>query len=230
MGDTARDDSSLSETWQRRFATFDEIGLTEATYIGSKTADERKKLRSVQWNWWGLFGPLYYFAKGMWAKGLLLLTLGAAINLTLTVFVGDIGNVGTFAIMGYCLTSANLDYYRKVRFEESVWPFMPSFLGHPAGVGGSMVVVLGAGYLLLVGDAMNCDSDFAQDLAIQAIENRTGAPVTGGLHLVQVLRENPQGQATVCSATVSGVPGAIGPTAITYTATARNGELYVEVH
>ena len=73
-----------------------------------------------------LFGPLYFFVKGMWRKGLTLLVVGfAAINALLALGVSPalVQALG-FAVSAAAMLTANYAYYLQVRHGSTSWnPF-----------------------------------------------------------------------------------------------------------
>jgi len=121
----------LSTTWQERFEVLQrhEKGGVKLTF---------KDNQVININMLALiFGPLYYFAKGMWVKGAYLLG-------TLFIFYGLIslaaesgGKVTTGLLVGpyfVIMTLANRDYYRHVKYGEKIWRWMPNWCKSPFAV------------------------------------------------------------------------------------------------
>lgn len=73
-----------------------------------------------------MFGPLYFFALGMWRKGVTLLAAGVVLGVVCTL--GDVPeSVGTplsMAIAAIAMTTANYAYFLHVRIGSRSWnPF-----------------------------------------------------------------------------------------------------------
>lgn len=114
----ARDRSSLSDKWRHRFAIFDKAG-------GAKWSDLRKLPRSearqaARFNVLAfLFGPFYYFAKGMWLRGFTLLFVTTAAFFLVGIFL-DLMSASSrvfyavaFGFAAVYGATANFDYYRS---------------------------------------------------------------------------------------------------------------------
>lgn len=98
---------NVSHGWKERFELMERIGWGDGMWKNyrkhmSLSPSERFKIGFNLWAF--LFGPFYYFAKGMWGKGALI--LGAAFVLAL------LGGVPAFLIPAYCCGVANYHYYR----------------------------------------------------------------------------------------------------------------------
>jgi hypothetical protein len=111
---------NVSDSWKSLFLLVDKAGGPEVKNINNLNSDEQKKVRSkLSFNIPAfIFGPFYYFTKGMWKKGLTLTLIGTGINLVVLMIVPVAstmaGNV-VFSIF------ANKDYYRKMVRKESFW-------------------------------------------------------------------------------------------------------------
>jgi hypothetical protein len=112
----------LSETWKQRFQIIEEAGGPKIGNIKSIPFERRYK---INFNILGfLFGPFYYFAKGMPKKALTLvaLSLGLIIVVSLLCDMLDtsdaITNFISAAIFG---TRANIDYYKKIVLNDNGW-------------------------------------------------------------------------------------------------------------
>jgi len=85
-----------------------------------------------------LFGPLWYYSKGMWLKGSAIISGWIVCGLLLSFlaqFVGPLVVVaGVLAYMVLISMCANLDYYYFIKRNERVWPGVP-FLGNTAAAG-----------------------------------------------------------------------------------------------
>ena len=73
-----------------------------------------------------LFGPLYYVAKGMWRKAIVLFAACAVAFIVLSLLM-DIAGLGGFrSALGYGVaavfsTRANIDYYKKMVLKQNGW-------------------------------------------------------------------------------------------------------------
>ncbi len=119
----------LAPVWQERFAFFDRYGLPNASPQGRAAYRAMEILPRLRLNsnvLALLFGPLYFFVKGMWRKGLTLLGVGfVAINalLALGVSPGLVQALG-FAVSAAAMLTANYAYYLQVRHGSTSWnPF-----------------------------------------------------------------------------------------------------------
>lgn len=119
----------LPEIWQRRFAFYDQYAAAptkaEANAVfRSPPFWERTRLTSNVLAL--LFGPIYFFVKGMWRKGLALLGIALALGVVLQV-IGASDSVARGASFGFaalCMVTANQAYYLHwVRHNESWNPF-----------------------------------------------------------------------------------------------------------
>ena len=177
-------DRDLSEKWQSRFASMDAAGLRHPWFrvwalsrsygeVKAKwqamSTEEKEAANSYNLPaFWRevvgfnvpafVFGPYYYFAKKMFYKGAVLLSLGLLVEVVLADTFGPFPDTGDpadidtaylevfsyfFLVMGSSLgLVANYDYYRHVRLEEKIWPFLPSFFGTARGAWGSMAIAL----------------------------------------------------------------------------------------
>ncbi len=122
-------DRQLAPIWQTRFAFFDRYGLPNATPQGRaafRAMDFLPRLRLNSNLLAFLFGPLYFFAKGIWRKGLTLLVVGfAAISLLtrLGVAPGLVQALG-FGVAAAAMLTANYAYYLQLRRGSTSWnPF-----------------------------------------------------------------------------------------------------------
>ncbi|HIF9518538.1 TPA: hypothetical protein ACX6SR_002980 [Photobacterium damselae] len=126
----------LNKTWKRRFNLFeylqaDILNLDEILKSNKYKTLHRKDKVILKFNFFAFIGGfLYYYAKGMYYKGTIMLSasiLWAAL-LTLIEFVGNITLPNTlyWMIPGYiCSTFSNFDYYRKMLYGEVMWKSWP---------------------------------------------------------------------------------------------------------
>ncbi len=120
----------LTGSWQRRFEILDRIDGAYFTRWRELSPEERVRAGGFRWPGF-LFSFLYYFAKGMWQKGLLLMTAYAVLGMALGS-AGVPGAVAWFSVAGGCAASATSDYYKRVERDERIWPWLatrlPAFL------------------------------------------------------------------------------------------------------
>lgn len=149
----------LSKAWQHKFDLLEKVGANHQSIYRAMGTPEYKAMgfrdkQRISFNVWAfLFGPLYYFVKKMWAKGLLIL---AFIWLLATVFTLVEVALGTrFPDVVYWIPGAvifaqlaNHDYYRKVMKDEKIWPNVPAFFHKPLGLAiapiGALILLFGA--------------------------------------------------------------------------------------
>ena len=119
--------AQISEPWRTRFDLIDKCGGFNGNAFLPDVAD-RKKIRELGFlapirlaiNIWAfLFGPFYYFAKGMWRRGLSL----CAIGLLLSKLIDNLGfhAASMTSASALFMLRANMDYYRKVVLNDNGW-------------------------------------------------------------------------------------------------------------
>ncbi|WP_166905159.1 DUF2628 domain-containing protein [Mycobacterium sp. DL440] len=120
---------NLSDSWRWKFDFFNTYGLPSASpeaKAAYRNLSLMAKLRLTSNILAFLFGPLYYFVKGMWRKGLTLLALVIAVAVVLVVLdVSDtIGRAVSFGVFALAMSTANYAYYlHVVRGSQSWNPF-----------------------------------------------------------------------------------------------------------
>lgn len=123
---TSSPESRLAPVWQQRFAFFDQFGLpnnapeARAAFQKLRLVDKMRLNSNVLAF---IFGPFYFFAKGMWRKGLTLLLVGLALGLVIAVAGWSYG-VLRFVSIGMSVVSmmtANYAYYLHVRRGSTSW-------------------------------------------------------------------------------------------------------------
>ena len=102
--------------WQKRFAFFDAYGLPGGTpeakaAFRALTFGQRVRLTSNIWAF--VFGPFYFYAKGMWRKATTLLVALVGIGALLAALpVGDsVARAIGFGLAAGVMTTANFAYY-----------------------------------------------------------------------------------------------------------------------
>ncbi|MCX8563859.1 DUF2628 domain-containing protein [Mycolicibacterium mucogenicum] len=123
---------TVSPSWQKRFDFFNAYGLPNSTpeskaAYKALTFLERVKLTSNILAF--LFGPIYFFVKGMWRKGLTLLGIFVAVELVLVVLnVSDsLARAIGFGLAAIAMSTANYAYYLHVVRGSRSWNL---FEGH----------------------------------------------------------------------------------------------------
>ena len=118
--------STLSPSWQKRFDFFNTYGLPNSTpeskaAYQALTFLERVKLTSNILAF--LFGPIYFFVKGMWRKGLTLLGIALAVSAALFVFdVSDaVARAVGIGVSCLAMSTANYAYYLHVARGSESW-------------------------------------------------------------------------------------------------------------
>ena len=122
----------MSPSWQQRFDFFNAYGLpnstpeSKAAYQAMSFLDRLKLTSNILAF---LFGPIYFFVKGMWRKGLTLLGIFFAVEVVLVVLdVPDslVRGIG-FGLAAIAMTTANYAYYLHVVRGSQSWNL---FEGH----------------------------------------------------------------------------------------------------
>jgi hypothetical protein len=112
----------ISESWLEKFALIEKAGGVKMPGIKSLPVSERIK---VSFNVWGfLFGPIYYFAKGMWKKSLPLLGIAIVLVVILEAIFRKFGfpeSLTNFVASAIFAARANIDYYKKIKLDDDGW-------------------------------------------------------------------------------------------------------------
>lgn len=116
---------AVSDTWKRRFKAMQKAGGPMMPKRNELSKEERKGLGPFNLLAF-LFGPFYYFAKGMWKKGFLLGVLVVGVLLILDLIMAavgfaDFGNYSKFAGPAVFAAKANIDYYRTMVLRDRSW-------------------------------------------------------------------------------------------------------------
>lgn len=143
------DRSVLSKKWQTRFVLIDKAGGPGWPNFRTLTLLERIKMSGNFLAF--LFGPFYYFAKGMWLRGFTLLFFGIAIYSWILVLIKLF--LPQYLSLTYGLSVAplfcayaNVDYYRE--FHE---PDVKRWTGFWVGL---IVVVIAIGAFIVMDDEL----------------------------------------------------------------------------
>ncbi|OMC29311.1 hypothetical protein A5740_17970 [Mycobacterium sp. GA-1841] len=120
---------NLSDSWRWKFDFFSTYGLPSASpeaKAAYRNLSFMAKLRLTSNILAFLFGPLYFFVKGMWRKGLTLLGVTVAVAVVFTAIgVGDsLARAIGLGIATMAMSTANYAYYlHVVRGSQSWNPF-----------------------------------------------------------------------------------------------------------
>ena len=135
---------NLSAKWEKRFELLDRI---EADKYGLRSSEYNANLKGLTPKeqvlltgsfFAALFGPLFYFAKGMFHKGMLLLSAFLILSVLMET-VTDIPFIFIYCwivVMAFSMVLSNHDYYRLIRCNENVWSWVPAPLKTIKGVAG----------------------------------------------------------------------------------------------
>ncbi len=126
---SAPDFAAVPNAWQERFAFYQQYGQpgsTPAAKDAYRSLPFFAKMKLAFNVWAFLFGPFYFFVKGMWRKGLTI--LGAALVLASVLAIVGVPETLTravgFGFAGAVATLANWAYYLHVSEKSQGWnPF-----------------------------------------------------------------------------------------------------------
>lgn len=114
--------AALPEAWKKKFELIEKAGGPKQPNARALTAAERY---NINFNFWGLlFGPFYYFAKGMWKKALVLWILTIVVIVIISMLLAAMGipdQALGFAGGVIFAVRANIDYYKKVVLGDNGW-------------------------------------------------------------------------------------------------------------
>lgn len=124
----AIEEAPVSDAWKDTFRAIEEASLVRGGLMPVFENVDPGKHRHLMFNGWAFFfGPLYYFALGMWRKALTWVFLTIALSLLAAVMVVALGlpaaisrAVGIGMQVLYA-SNANADYYRKQIRGETFW-------------------------------------------------------------------------------------------------------------
>lgn len=114
----------VSDAWKARFHLLEKAGGVKLQKLKDLSTGERMK---IMFNILAfLFGPLYYVAKGMWKKGLVLLGICVLILLVLDIVfqllgLVELGNAVGYGVGAVFAVRANIDYYKKTVLGDNGW-------------------------------------------------------------------------------------------------------------
>ena len=114
----------VSDSWKTRFYLIRRAGGPAMKQIKSLSFGERMQ---VTFNIVAfLFGPLYYLAKGMWRRAILLFCVCVAAVVALDVLLSMLhlahpGPASGMAFGALWAVRANIDYYKKMVLKDKGW-------------------------------------------------------------------------------------------------------------
>lgn len=204
MSDKRKRDQ-LSGAWKERFEILDKVDGELFARSKELSARERTKVGFRIFAF--LFSALYYLAKGMWEKGLLILAAFSVLSIAL----GAIGVPDPLiAIAGgvVCSAYATVDYYKLVEKNERVWPFASNliprnlqtipFLSAIAAVALALNLGVTTG-LIGTGGLPSCGDDEATEL-VRQIFNEHSSYTASRIELIRLRQQNEQTGALICDA------------------------------
>ena len=116
----------LPQVWQQRFAYYEAHGLpgsSSQAQAAFKALSFGQKIR-ISVNFLAFFfGPIYYFVKGMWRKGLVLLGEAAVIGVLVAFNGADniFSRVLIFLYAASVMSTANYAYYLHIAKDSQSW-------------------------------------------------------------------------------------------------------------
>ena len=138
-------DVEVAKGWKSRFELMDRIKAGDPSWLGDREAIKglaAGDLSRLHFNVLAFFfGPFYYFAKGMWAKGALM-WIAVILVASLLILVESLPTAVFFVQYVPFAVYANYDYYHKVRRNEKFWPFLPPALASAPVVGILLVAAM----------------------------------------------------------------------------------------
>lgn len=137
-----------NKSWDFVFSQYDMLDVKAEKYSPERNPNSLnltffEKIRFKMNGLAFLFGFLYYAIKGMWHKGLIILSFSIILANIFELFDNRGLNSISYVIptIIYAL-SANYDFYRLSKFNEKIWPFFPSVFKNIYACLGLFVCVL----------------------------------------------------------------------------------------
>lgn len=115
----------ISDTWKKRFKAMRKAGYPQRLDRNALDDDEKKHLKLF--NILGyLFGPFYYFSKGMWKKGISLTVVVIVVVVILDLALKAMGLVSPAEALKFGGPAAfaakvNMDYYKTMVLGDKGW-------------------------------------------------------------------------------------------------------------
>ncbi len=150
LSETDRKISLLNESWRKKFeilAKADADGKSPFAVIGSPSfrdlpAKERSK---ISFNIWAfLLSIIYYWVKGMWVKGFLLIGVTNLVAIPFFFLQILTGIAFPVFVIPAVLAGgmANIDYYNFVKTGQKAWPGTPAILSSVGGAASFALLTL----------------------------------------------------------------------------------------
>lgn len=125
-----------STFWRERFEILDSLPQVSSIFSLGKTQEfkslDKKSSHKVMFNVYAfIFGVFYYFFKGMWEKGIIILFISMAYTLSLSIFEEAL-EFQIYSALYWVIPSsiiaiiATFDYYKKVSENQRIWPALHS--------------------------------------------------------------------------------------------------------
>jgi hypothetical protein len=110
----------VSDAWKTRFRLIERAGGVKLPNLKALAFGQRMK---VMFNVLAfLFGPLYYLAKGLWKKALVLFAICVVVVVVADLVMGDrLGNAIGIATGALFAVRANIDFYKKKVLGDDGW-------------------------------------------------------------------------------------------------------------
>ena len=125
-------DVALSSSWRKRFDFFDTYGLPNSSpeakaAFKALSFGARMQIGSNFLAF--LFGPLYFFVKGMWRKGLTLLGLFGAVGVVMALVNApdNWARAASIGVAAVAMNAANYAYYLHVTRGSRSWNLFEGF-------------------------------------------------------------------------------------------------------
>ncbi|MBC8055351.1 MAG: DUF2628 domain-containing protein [Rhizobiales bacterium] len=114
----------VSASWKAKFRVISKAGGTKLPRFKELAFGERMKIGFNVLAF--LFGPLYYLAKRMWRKAVVLFALCVAVIAVLQIALeffglGRFANALSYASGAVFAVRANIDYYKKMVLNDNGW-------------------------------------------------------------------------------------------------------------
>ena len=206
MTDSNEKRDSLSILWRERFEILDKIDGQLGSRSDELTTKERFKVGFRVFAL--LFGPFYYFFKGMWQKGFLILNGLAVLLVVASVFDAPdiIYTMLSIASGVVCSALATTDYYKKVERNEKVWPLfssLPSLLISTPVLAVFWVMIITLYVTFLMRQLPGCADEYSTDLVKEIVRRESHLLTTAGMQLSLIRQVDLSDDARTCKAVLT---------------------------
>ncbi|WP_289106530.1 DUF2628 domain-containing protein [uncultured Pseudoalteromonas sp.] len=125
-----------STFWRERFEILDSLPQVSSIFSLGKTQEfkslDKKSSHKVMFNIYAfIFGAFYYFFKGMWEKGIIILFISMTYTFSLSI-IEEVFEFQIYSAIYWVVPSsiiaviATFDYYKKVSENQRIWPALHS--------------------------------------------------------------------------------------------------------